>query len=187
MTTPIHTEPVSLVEFKEKGSIMATWKILTIALAAAMALGVTPSLAQQANGIISGSADDEANQPYSDYSVQLRDAATGQIVNTAQLNAQGQFSFEKVSLSQRLLVELINVKDKSTVCTEGPYVLAPGQTSKTNVNIDCGKRVPTSLWILAAGAGTAAAIGLAKNDDSSTPPPTGAPLSVTPQVVSPSQ
>ena len=184
---PIHTEPVSLVEFKEKESIMATRKILAIALA--MALGVTPSLAQQTNGIISGSADDEANQPYSDYSVQLRDPATGQIVSTVQLTRRDSSHSTMSRSSRRLLVELINVKDKSTVCTEGPFVLAPGQASKTDVNIDCGKKVPTSLWILAAGAGTAAAIGLANNDSN----PPAVPLArrtscpVTPQVASPSQ
>ena len=165
---------------------MATRKIPAIALA--MALGVTTSFAQQTSGIISGSADDEANQPYSDYSVQLRDPATGQIVSTVQLNAQGQFSFDNVALSRRLLVELINVKNKATVCTEGPYSLAPGQPSKTNVNIDCGRKVPTSLWILAAGAGTAAAIGLANKDDENPPAPgTPSTFSVTPAVASPSQ
>jgi hypothetical protein len=165
MAQPVHTEPTSLVDFKEKGPIMATRKTLAIALAAVMAFSVSPLFAQQTNGVISGSADDEAKQPYSDYSVQLRDAATGQIVNTVQLNGQGQFSFENVGLGRRLLVELLNVKDKNTVCTEGPYVLAPGQPSKTNVNIDCGK-APAAFWLLAAGAGTAAAIALAEQSPS---------------------
>ncbi len=167
---------------------MATRKILAIALAAAMASSVTPSFAQT-NGIIGGKADDEANKPYSDYSVQLRDPATGQIVSTAQLSPTGQFSFDNVSASRRLLVELVSLKDKSTVCTEGPFVLTPSKPSKTDVNIDCGKKVPTALWILAAGAGTAAAIGLANNDSNPPAPGPGTPnqLSVTPQVASPSQ
>ena len=167
---------------------MATRKILAIALAAAMASSVTPSFAQT-NGIIGGKADDEAKKPYSDYSVQLRDPATGQIVSTAQLSPTAQFSFDNVGASRRLLVELVNVKDKSTVCTEGPFVLTPTKPSKTDVNIDCGKKVPTSLWLLAAGAGTAAAIGLA-NNDSNPPAPGGTPnqLSITPaSVASPSQ
>ena len=144
---------------------MAIRRVLTIALATVMAIGVTPSFAQQANGIISGSADDEAKKPYSDFSVQLRDAATGQIAKTAQLSPVGQFSFENVDVSRRLLVELVNVKDKNVVCTEGPYVLTPAQMSKTNVNIDCGVK-PTALWILAAGAGAAAAIALADESPS---------------------
>jgi hypothetical protein len=162
---PIHTEAVSLVDFKEKGSIMAIRKVLAIALATAMAFGVTPSFAQQTNGIISGNADDEAKKPYSDYSVQLRDAATGQVVNTVQLSPLGEFSFDNVGLGKQLLVELVNVKDKNTVCTEGPFLLSATGTSKTNVNIDCGK-VPAAFWILAAGAGTAAAIALADQSPS---------------------
>jgi hypothetical protein len=144
---------------------MATRKILAIALAAFMAVGVTPSFAQQTNGIISGTADDEANKPYSDYSVQLRDAATGQIVSTTSLNDQGRFSFESVGMSRRMLVELVNVKQKDVVCTEGPIVLTPQGMSKTDVNIDCGK-VPAAFWILAAGAGAAAAVALGEESGS---------------------
>jgi hypothetical protein len=144
---------------------MATRKILAIALAAFMAVGVTPSFAQQTNGIISGTADDEANKPYSDYSVQLRDAATGQIVSTTSLNDQGRFSFESVGMSRRMLVELVNVKQKDVVCTEGPIVLTPQGMSKTDVNIDCGM-VPAAFWILAAGAGAAAAVALGEESGS---------------------
>ena len=142
---------------------MAILRVRAVALAAVMAVGLTPTFAQQTNGIISGTADDEAKQPYSDYSVQLRDAATGQVVNTTQLNDQGKFSFESVGLSRRLLVEL--VKEKNTVCTEGPFVLTPQGVSRNDVNIDCGK-VPAAFWILAAGAGTAAAIALADESPS---------------------
>jgi hypothetical protein len=149
-----------LVDFKEKGSVMAIQRMLAIALAAVITAGATPSWAQQTNGIISGTADDEAKKPYSDFAVQLRDVATGQVVNSVALNALGQFSFENVGVSQQLLVELVNVKSKNTVCTEGPFALTPTALSKTNVKIDCG-RVPTAAWILAAGAGTAAAIALA--------------------------
>lgn len=163
---------------------MATRKILAIALAAAMATSVTPSFAQT-NGIIGGKADDEAKKPYSDYSVQLRDPATGRLVSTAPLSPTGHFSFGNVGASRRLLVELINRKDRSIVCTEGPFVLTPTKPSKTDVNIDCGNKVPTSLWILVAGAGTAAAIGFA-NDDSNSPG-TVNQQSVAPRVASPSQ
>ena len=187
MRRPIHTEAVSLVEFKEKVSIMATRKILAIALAAAMASSVTPSFAQT-NGIIGGKADDEAKKPYSDYSVQLRDPATGQIVSIAQLNTTGQFSFDNVGAGRRMLVELVSLKNKNIVCTEGPFVLTPTQPSKTDINIDCGNKAPLALWLLAAGAGTAAAIGLTTNDNPNTPGTPGNPGTVTPfQVASPSQ
>ena len=144
---------------------MATRRFLAAGLAALLTIGVSPALAQQATGTIAGKATDEARQPYSDYSVQLRDAASGQIAGTAQLNGQGQFSFGDLQLSRRFLVELYNTRESKVVCTEGPYVLAPGATSRTDVNIDCGK-APAALWLLAAGAGTAAAIALATNSTS---------------------
>ena len=151
---------------------MAIQRVLAITLAAFMTAGVTPSLAQQVNGIISGTADDEAKKPYNNYSVQLRDVATGQIVDSVALNTTGGFSFDKVALGKQVLVEL--VKGKDTICTEGPFGLTQTATSKTNVKIDCN-RVPTAAWILAAGAGTAAAIGLAGDGGGSgaTPTPTG--------------
>lgn len=144
---------------------MAMHRVLAIVLAVVMAVGVTPSFARQANGIISGIADDEANKPYSDYSVQLRDAATGQVISTTLLTEQGRFSFENVALTRRMLVELVNLKQKDVVCTEGPFTLTSEGISRTDVNIDCGK-VPAAFWILAAGAGTAAAIALANESPS---------------------
>jgi hypothetical protein len=180
---PVHPESVSLVDFKEKGSDMAIQRVLALALAAVMAVGVTPSLAQQTTGIISGVANDEAKQPYADYSVQLRDVATGQVVSTVALDAAAKFSFDNVGLSRQLLVELVNLKNKQTVCTEGPFALTPTATSKTDVKIECGKRVPTAVWLIAAGAGTAAAIGLTNGGDGSG----GTPTVTTTSVQSPSQ
>lgn len=162
---------------------MAIQRVLAITLAAVMTAGVIPSLAQQANGIISGTADDEAKKPYTNYSVQLRDVATGQVVSSVALNTTGGFSFDSVGLNRQLLVELVRGKD--TVCTEGPYSLSQTAASKTNVKIDC-KRVPTAAWILLAGAGTAAAIGLT-NDGGSGPGPGPGPTPTQQSVQSPSQ
>jgi hypothetical protein len=144
---------------------MATRRFLAAGLAALLASGVSPALAQQSTGTLAGKATDEARQPYSEYSVQLRDAATGTIEGTTPLTIQGQFSFSELPLSRRFLVELYSTKDSKVICTEGPYVLATGSTSKTDVNIDCGK-APAALWLLAAGAGTAAAIALTTNSTS---------------------
>src|SRR5262245_58498467 len=112
---------------------MAIRRILAVSLAAMLAVGVSPAFAQQpavtqqASGIISGKATDEAKQPYSDYTVQLRDVRTGQTVGTpVPLNPQGQFSFNNVEISRRLLVELVNTKQNNkVVCTEGPFNLNP--------------------------------------------------------------
>jgi hypothetical protein len=149
-----------LVDFKEKGSIMAIRGVVALAVTFAMALGVAPTLAQQTSGVIGGKAASEAREPFSNYTVQLRDSVTGQIVGSSPLNLEGQFTVEKVAFNQRVLVELVQVKQNRTVCTEGPILLTSSTPSRLDVNINCGK-VPAAFWILAAGAGTAAAVALA--------------------------
>jgi hypothetical protein len=144
---------------------MAPQRFLAAGLAALMMCGVSPALAQQANGSIAGKATDEARKPYSDYSIQLRDAVSGQIAGTVALTTEGRFTFNQLPFTKRFLVELYNIKQNKVVCTEGPYVLATGSPTKADVNIDCGK-APAALWLLAAGAGTAAAIALATNSTS---------------------
>jgi hypothetical protein len=145
---------------------MRTRRFMAAALAALMVSGVSPALAQQpATGQLAGKASDEAKQPYSQYQVQLRDVATGQVVSTVPLSAQGLFSFPTVPLTQRYLVELFQTQQSRVVCTEGPYTLTSSSASKTDVNIDCGAS-PAAWWLLAAGAGTAAAIAVATNSAS---------------------
>ena len=156
---------VALRKSNAEKDLMAPRRFLAAGLAAFLAVGVSPALAQQSNGSIAGKATDEARQPYSDYSVQLRDAASGQIAGTSPLTAQGQFTFTELQLSRRFLVELYSTKESKVVCTEGPYVLATGTPNRTDVNIDCGK-APAALWLLAAGAGTAAAIAVTTNSTS---------------------
>ena len=118
------------------------------------------SLAQQANGIISGKASDQFKPRFTDYTVQVRNAATGQAVGAKPLNADGKFSFSGLALNQKYLVEIFLTKDNRLICTEGPYALATTQvTQRTNVTIDCGK-TPAILWLLVAAGGTASAVGL---------------------------
>jgi hypothetical protein len=125
-----------------------------------MAVGAAPMMAQQAAGVLGGTATDEARAPFTDFSVQLRNPSTGQVVATQPLTEKGLFSFNNVELNQRLLVELVNLKQNKIVCTEGPFMLtAPALTNKSDVSIDCGQ--PTAaLWLLTAGAGAAAAIAI---------------------------
>lgn len=136
--------------------------ILSTFLSGLMLVGAVPTAAQvQTTGTISGLADDTANRPYTNYTVQLTDAATGEIVQTTQIDDEGRFAFADVELSRRFLVELVNLRINRVVCTEGPYVLAtPDATSRTDVNIDCGA-APAAWWLLLAGSGTAAAIAFA--------------------------
>ena len=139
---------------------MTTRRVFAFMLAATLAVGASPAMAQQTAGIIAGRAADR-KLTFSDFAVQLRDAASGQVIGTQPLNAQGQFSFSGVEMSRRVLVELFNTSQNRVVCTEGPFVLnATSLPSKTDVTIDCG-RTPAALWLLAAGAGAAAAIAVA--------------------------
>ena len=136
-----------------------------LATLVALSLALTATSAQT-SGTIAGRATDEARKPYSDYAVQLRDVETGQVANSRVLDEQGQFSFPDVPLSRRYLVELFKIKDKSVLCTEGPYMLStPSLPNKTDVDIDCGK-VPAALWLLVAGAGAAGAIAVVTRSSS---------------------
>lgn len=122
---------------------------------------LTPGLtqAQQANGLLAGKATDQVKPPYLEYTVQVRNTATGVMVASRTLDFEGKFSFPDLPLDQRYLVELVHTKQNRVVCTEGPFGLAAQAPSKANVNIDCGKP-PALLWLLAAGAGTAALLGV---------------------------
>ena len=152
-------------DYTEGYGEMKTRRSVAMMLAMAMTVGMTPAFAQQSTGVISGTADDEARKPYADYSVQLRDPATGQIAQTTPLTAQGQFAFSNVEAGRRLLVELYNTRENRVVCTEGPYALPANGNSRTNVNIDCGK-VPAAQWLLLAGAGAAAAVAVTTQSSS---------------------
>jgi hypothetical protein len=126
----------------------------------AVTLGISPVLAQDALGTISGRAVDEARQPYANFSVQLRDVANGQVVQTVPLTAQGLFSAGQLTLAKRYLVELVDLRARKVVCSEGPYLLSgPDAITRNDVNIDCGAS-PAALWLILAGAGTATAIAV---------------------------
>lgn len=132
-----------------------------IAASLAFALGTAPLFAQQ--GAIAGRATDEADEPYSNYTVQLRNPQTGDIAGTQVLSAQGEFSFTGLALNQ-YIVELVDTSDDNrVVCTEGPFGVATGALSH-DVNIDCGG-APAALWIIAGAAGVAAAVAVATATD----------------------
>ena len=137
-------------------------RFLAVALVVTLAVGTRPAFGQTAApGTLSGRADDEAKKPYTDYVVQLRDVNSGQVVNTQPLEPQlGSFVFLGAGVPGSYLIELVVVKDKKIVCTEGPYNLTTAASSKIDINISCGK-VPAAIWLLAAGAGAATAIAVA--------------------------
>lgn len=134
-------------------------------LATLLTIGISPVMAQQVTGSISGKATEEAKKPYTNFTVQLRDAESGQLVATTPLDAKGLFSFANLEVSHRFLVELYEVKGKKVICTEGPYPLTPNAANRSHVSIDCGA-APAALWLLAAGAGTVAAVAVAQESAS---------------------
>lgn len=135
-------------------------RIVAAVLALGMTIGASPMAAQQPTvGIIAGRATDEARRPYSNYTVLLRDAESGQIVGTVPLDAKGEYRFSNLELSRKFLVELFNVKDKEVICTEGPFPLNPDSAERIDAHIDCGA-APAAIWLLAATAGAVAAIAV---------------------------
>jgi len=145
---------------RDKVMAMTTKRRMSLAIAFAMTLAISPVWVQQASGTLGGKATDEAKVPYTDYAVQVRDVATGQVVHTQPLTQQGQFNFTGVALAKPYLVELFHQKERRVICTEGPYTLTSTTPAKADVNISCGK-APAALWLLLAGAGAAAAVAVA--------------------------
>jgi hypothetical protein len=137
---------------------MSCQRVLASVLALLLAVGAPSSLAAQpALGLISGRVDD-SKKPFADYSVQLRDAGSGQRLKTSSIDVQGAFVFRDVPLGKPYLVELVGTKTSKVVCTAGPYVASANEKALTPVRLGCG-RVPAAYWVLAAAAGTAT-IGL---------------------------
>jgi hypothetical protein len=145
---------------------MSIQRALALTLAVSLATGSLSSAttaAPQGNGAIGGKATDEAKKPYSNYSVQLRDVATGQVASALPLDPEGKFAFNSLALAKKYLVELFDTKQNKVVCTEGPYELSTKLPAKTDVNINCGTN-PAAWWLAAAGAAAAAvALGVRSN------------------------
>jgi len=139
---------------------MSIRRALALGLVIALTAGLVPSTvaAQEQTGSIAGKAR-EAKKPYTDYTVQLRDILTGQVVQTVSLTDDGSFSLTGVKPSARHVVELFSKKVNKVVCTEGPFVLTTAALKKDGVVISCGTN-PSAWWLLVAGAGTATTIAV---------------------------
>lgn len=141
---------------------MSIRRTIAISLALMMAAGTTPALfaaPQSGAGILSGKAE-SAKKPYSNYTIQVRDVATGQIVTTTTLDLNDRFAVNGLVLPGKYVLELVT--GGTVKCTAGPYSLSsPSMVSKTDVNIACGGNA--ALWLLAAAGGAAAAIAVASN------------------------
>lgn len=133
--------------------------VLALGLVVAFTATSVPTAAQS-NGLLAGTAQNEAKTPYSNYRVDVRDVTSLQIVGTSPLDPQAKFSVPSLALGKKYQVELVKIEKDHTkiVCTEGPYTLSTTLLSKTDIDINCGTN-PAAWWLAAAG-GAAAAIAL---------------------------
>jgi hypothetical protein len=137
---------------------MTSRQLLVVTLAVLIVCLPTSSLAQVPKGAIAGHAGKQFGPRYADYTVQLRNVSSGQMVGSNVLDQDGKFSFSNLQLNQRYLVEVYQTMPSRLVCTEGPFTLDFYQKKqKTDVVVECGKP-PALAWLLVAGAGTAAAL-----------------------------
>jgi hypothetical protein len=138
-----------------------------LAMGAAVLIAISGATVMAQQGVIGGRAEAEADPPYPEnYRVQLRDPATGAIIGTpTPLDTQARFSFTNLETNRRYLIELVFIKDNKVLCTEGPFSLSTTRPSLTDVDINCGNK-HLILWLLAAGAGTAAVIAIATHSAS---------------------
>jgi len=136
------------------------------AVVVALAFANAAVMGQQ-QGQISGTAKDQAKEPYTDYSVRVRDVVQGQVGGTATLDRTGAFTVPNLPAAN-YVVELMN-KDGKVVCTEGPFDLAQ-ELIRDGVIVDCNK-FPVALVLLGAGAaaGVTAGIVAAGGDPAVTP------------------
>ena len=138
---------------------MTIRRLLVATLVALIACLPATSLAQIPRGTIAGQAGKQFGPHFTDYTVQLRNVSSGQLVTSKPLAQDGKFSFADLQLNQRYLVEVYQAAPMRLVCTEGPYLLDFYKNKqKTDVVVECGKS-PALAWLLVAGAGTAAAMG----------------------------
>jgi len=121
-------------------------KALAFILAAALAVWPIAAHAAQAPvGGVQGTAQNAAQQPLGNVTVQLRNVQTGQIVGSTTANAAGQFSFAGISPGN-FLIEIVdtagNVLGTATVTVTVGAVTTVGVTA-------------TALGAAALAAGTA--------------------------------
>jgi hypothetical protein len=142
-----------------------TKRILSIALALVLGLGPLGQVAAQTPGTLAGTAEDEANQPYSNYEIRAFNVDTSQIATTGMLNSDASFSLGGLNVPGNYMIELYDVNRKDVVCREGPFQLTTTTTTLLTVDVDCGNKVPLILLLAGLGAGAAIATVAATNGD----------------------
>jgi hypothetical protein len=143
---------------------MFTRRILAIAMAVLLVGLPTAAAAAQPQsviGSISGSIDTK-NLKAADYTIRLRDVMGGQVIQTGTLTPTGQFTFAQLPLGRTYMVELVDKASNKVVGTQGPFMLSTATSVvKSGVIVSTASSKSTMLWLLAAGAGTAATVSAA--------------------------
>ena len=137
---------------------MVMRQIVALMTAVALAAFAGPlAFAQQAPapGTIAGTAKNEAKKPYTDYTVRARVVTTGTIATTVPLDTEGNFVFRNLT-NDKYVLELFQTRNKSVVCTEGPFGLTPDKPAKIDVDISCG--IPALLWLVPVAAAVPIAV-----------------------------
>ena len=143
-----------------------TRQIVAFGLSVVLAATAGPMmLMAQGNGLLAGTAKDEAKKPFPENSVRARDVSDGKmqgtIVGTAQLDNDGKFQLPSLPPA-KYVVELLN-KDGKLICAEGPFDLRRNPT-KDNIKIDCGHAA--AWWLLAAAGAAGITAGIVANESS---------------------
>ncbi len=117
---------------------------------------------QSVIGSISGSVDTK-NLKTGSYAVRLRDVVSGQVLKTEPLSSAGQYSFTQLPLGQKYMVELVDTATNKVLATQGPYLLSSATSIvKSGVMVSTvASKIPAAMWLLAAGAGSAATVSAA--------------------------
>jgi hypothetical protein len=170
---------------------------LALAVIGSMLIAPLAAAGRRQDGIISGSAEAEAKQPYSQYVMRARDTSTNLVGATTTLDAAGKFALSGLTAGS-FMVELVKGatpggQGGKVVCTAGPFTLQDANSQvadlmiKKGANVRCNRKVGgLALLGVAALVGTTAGI-VASGDDPAPPPPAAAPLSITPTAVSGAQ
>jgi hypothetical protein len=151
-------------------------RIVSSTLAVALMVMSLPALAAaapQAGGTINGTAQNSAGETLGNYTVQLRNVATGQLAGTTTSNAAGSFSFAGLNAGN-YVVEIVNAAG-AIVGTSSPIAVAAGATVALTVTAAAAAAamgaggISTALLIttLAIGGGVAGVITALNKDDAS--------------------
>ena len=124
----------------------------------ALALSAVPVAFAQQTGGVEGVAQNAANQPLANHTVQLRNTQTGQLAATGTTNAAGQFTFTSIAPGN-YVVEIVNAAGQ-IIGTATVTVAAGAVASITVAASAVGALGAAGGGFSLFGLGTAASLGV---------------------------